>query len=115
MTDYHSPWRFPPIKPYYDEPSPGEAAYGLGIASDRAEAAEEMSPDDPNIGDHGDADLGTDAPAIVQPEADDTEDAEQGGEVNLEGRNKEAGGNHSTTVPSRSRSAKRPPARFPNR
>lgn len=25
MTDYHSPWRFPPLKPYYDEPSPGEA------------------------------------------------------------------------------------------
>lgn len=27
MTDYHSPWRFPPLKPYYDEPSPGEAAH----------------------------------------------------------------------------------------
>lgn len=41
MTDYHSPWRFPPIKPYYDEPSPGEAEYGLGIAEDRAAEAEE--------------------------------------------------------------------------
>jgi hypothetical protein len=22
MTDYHSPWRFPPLKPYVDEPPP---------------------------------------------------------------------------------------------
>ena len=22
MTDYHSPWRFPPLKPYIDEPPP---------------------------------------------------------------------------------------------
>jgi len=25
MTDYNSPWRYPPLKPYFDEPSPGEA------------------------------------------------------------------------------------------
>jgi hypothetical protein len=25
MTDYQSPWRYPPLKPYFDEPSPGEA------------------------------------------------------------------------------------------
>ena len=24
MTDYHSPWRFPPLKPYVDEPLPVE-------------------------------------------------------------------------------------------
>lgn len=28
MTDYHSPWRFPPLKPYTDEPEMGANASG---------------------------------------------------------------------------------------
>lgn len=27
MTDYHGPWRFPPLKPYVPEPAPGEDRY----------------------------------------------------------------------------------------
>lgn len=47
MTNYHSPWRFPPLKPYYPEPSPGEEQYyHLGSPDDYAPHAEHFQPDD---------------------------------------------------------------------
>lgn len=37
MTDYHDPYRFPPLKPYYDEPSPGEAQPYPGVVIEDGE------------------------------------------------------------------------------
>jgi hypothetical protein len=45
MTDYHSPWRFPPLKPYVDEPLPIEM--GAGDGSLRRVQAVSHRADDP--------------------------------------------------------------------
>jgi hypothetical protein len=35
MTDYHSPWRFPPLKPYVDEVPPVEMGQTASLRSVR--------------------------------------------------------------------------------
>jgi hypothetical protein len=48
MTDYQSPWRYPPLKPYFDEPSPGEAQPYPGLLEGEEleeEAVEEAAPE----------------------------------------------------------------------
>jgi hypothetical protein len=40
MTDYHSPWRFPPLKPYADELPPG--SLGGSISTGRIQQASAM-------------------------------------------------------------------------
>ena len=32
MTNYHSPWRFPPLRPYEDEPAPEPIPPQAGLA-----------------------------------------------------------------------------------
>lgn len=34
MTNYHSPWRFPPLRPYEDEPAPAQIEPQAGVMPD---------------------------------------------------------------------------------
>jgi hypothetical protein len=44
MTDYHSPWRFPPIKPYTDEVLVPQAGSDSEATLQPVSAVEELSP-----------------------------------------------------------------------
>jgi hypothetical protein len=50
MTDYHSPWRFPPLKPYVDEVVPVEMGSEQFVPRDLQQASAEENAEQPAEG-----------------------------------------------------------------